>query len=124
MAKLTKNISRHEMACHCGCGFDTMDWETVRVLQDCADHYAEIRGLDRSVVTITSAARCLDYNRSIGSTDNSQHPRGRAIDFTIAGVRPHDVYAYLADEYPDRYGIGNYSNFTHLDTRSGGPARW
>ena len=122
---ITKNISRHELACKCGtCGFDSMDVLTIRVVQDCCDHFAEKLGLSRVVLRINSAARCLEYNRKIGSTDASQHPKARAMDFTIDGVLPADVYAYLTVKYPDRYGFGSYKTFTHADTRSGSPARW
>ena len=31
MGDLTKNISRYEIACKCGCGFDTIDIEVVRM---------------------------------------------------------------------------------------------
>jgi len=121
---ITKNISRHELACRCGCGFDSMDYETIREVQDCCDYFAEKLGVNRVVLRINSAARCLTYNRKIGSTDGSQHPKARAIDFTIDGVPPDDVYAFLAAKYPDRYGIGRYDSFTHIDTRSGPAARW
>jgi uncharacterized protein YcbK (DUF882 family) len=124
MGNLTKNISRHELACSCGCGLDSMDWETIEVVQECCDHFARQRGADKVVLTITSAARCFEHNRKIWSTDASQHPRARAIDFVIHGVSPADVFAYLVTKYPDRYGIGSATNFTHLDTRSGKKARW
>ena len=26
--------------------------------------------------------------------------------------------------YPDRYGIGRYIDWTHIDVRSGPPSRW
>jgi len=125
MGDLTANISRSELKCKCGkCGFDTVDWETLEVVQDCADHFAEQLGVERVVVNVNSAARCLEYNRSIGSTDGSQHTKARAIDFTINDVKPADVYAYLCRKYPDRYGLGSYATFTHADSRSGPPARW
>ena len=122
---ITKNISRHELACKCGtCGFDSMDYETIRVVQDCCDHFAEKLGFNRVVLRINSAARCYEYNRKIGSSDASQHPKGRAIDFTIDDIPPSDVYAFLAVKYPNSYGFGNYKTFTHADTRSGPAARW
>jgi len=130
MGDLTKNISRHELACSCGCGFDSMDWETIEVVQDCCDHFADQMGVDKVVLDITSASRCYEYNRlplingGPGSNDRSQHPRARAIDFQIRGVLPADVYAYLVAKYPDRYGFGKYNSFTHIDTRSGAAARW
>jgi uncharacterized protein YcbK (DUF882 family) len=130
MSQLSKNIWRYEVACRCGCGYDTIDAETVWAVQAVCDGFAQLRGLDRVVLNINSAARCLEYNRKPirlggpGSNDRSQHVKGRAIDFKINGVKPADVYAALVAAFPDRYGIGSYTGFTHIDTRSGPAARW
>ena len=126
MGGVTKNISRHELACSCGCDFDSMDVETVNVVQDAADHFAEVLGVDRVVVVITSAARCFEYNRSpgVGSNDRSQHPKARAVDFRIVGVTPLKIYSYLSRKYRGKYGLGRYPTFVHVDTRSNGPTRW
>ncbi len=130
MGNLTKNISRHELACSCGCGLDSMDWETINVVQECCDYAASVLHVDKVVLYITSASRCYKYNRvpvedgGPGSSDASQHPKCRAIDFEIAGVGPAHIYTYLDQKYPGKYGIGRYKTFTHLDTRTNGPARW
>lgn len=124
MGDITKNISRHELACNCGCGSDSMDWETINIVQESADHFAEVLGVEKVTVRISSAHRCFEYNRFIGSNDQSQHPQARAVDYTIDGVSPGDLYAYLVTKYPDKYGIGKYNSFTHFDSRSDGPARW
>lgn len=132
MGDLTKNISRHELACNCGCGSDSMDWETVEIVQDAADHFAGILGVEKVTVRITSAHRCFEYNRKPvigggpGSNDQSQHPQARAIDFSIDGVLMADLYAYLVTKYPDKYGFGIYKihGFVHADSRTNGPARW
>lgn len=130
MGDLTANISRSELQCSCGCGSDSMDFETIQVVQHCCDHFAHKQKVDKVVLRITSAHRCFKYNRlpetdgGPGSNDNSQHPQARAIDFKIGGVSPADVYAFLVERYPDKYGFGRYNSFTHADTKSGGPRRW
>lgn len=123
MGDITKNISRHELACSCGCGFDSMDWETIKVVQDACDFFALVQGEHRVLLTINSAARCPRHNRAIGSTDTSQHIKARAMDIVIAGVTPEDLGTYLDHNYPDTYGIGVYDNFVHIDTRET-KARW
>jgi uncharacterized protein YcbK (DUF882 family) len=123
VGNLTKNISRHELACNCGCNFDSMDFETINVVQESCDHFAKKLGVNKVVLHINSAARCLKYNRSIGSTDKSMHTKARAIDYTIDEVSPDELHAYLIDKYDDTFGIGQYDDFTHLDTRSI-KARW
>lgn len=130
MGDLTKNINRSELACSCGCGFDSIDIEVIIAVQQCCDHFAKKLRKDRVVLDITSAARCYEYNRKPlseggpGSNDNSQHPKARAIDFKIRGVVPAEVYAYLVSMYDGRFGIGRYDSFTHIDSRTGGSARW
>lgn len=129
MGDLTKNISRHELACHCGCGLDSMDCETVCVVQDLCDFFTIMKGKKVTLI-ITSAARCFEYNRKPvseggpGSNDNSQHPRCRAMDIKIVDVSPDEVYDYLIAKYPNKYGFGKYATFIHVDTRTNGPARW
>lgn len=132
MGDRTKNISRHELACSCGCGFDSMDGETLDVWQDACDHFAKALGLDRVVFIPHSGARCFRYNRTpeVGSNDNSQHPLARALDGHIVGVTPLKLYTYLTGKYKGRYGFGLYTTFVHVDTRTTGsngpkrPARW
>ncbi len=73
-------------------------------------------------ITPSSGARCYSYNRSIGSTDRSQHPRCRAMDLPVKD--PKALYEYLDNKYPSCYGLGLYNTFVHIDTRSGAKARW
>ena len=117
MGDLTTHFSRQEFACKCGCGHDTMDFMTLTLLEDVREHFG-------NPITVHSAHRCEAYNRKVGGATDSQHLRGRAVDFTVAGVFPDEVYAYLVSRYPNAYGVGSYRSFTHFDTRSDGPARW
>jgi len=114
---ISKNYSRSEFACKCGCGFDTVDTETLDVLQKLRDHFNES-------VRITSGCRCAKYNKRIGGAKRSKHVQGRATDIQVANILPAKVANYLSAAYPRKYGIGRYSTFTHIDTRSGGAARW
>lgn len=117
MGDLSLNFSRHEFACNDKCGRDTVDFETLQVLEDVREHFNQ-------PVTITSGYRCEARNRAVGGASDSQHVRGRACDIKVAGVKPADVYDYLDKKYSGKYGFGKYSTFTHVDTRSNGPARW
>jgi len=123
MGDMTKNLSRKEIACKCGCGFDTIDHETARILQETCNHYANVMGIKKVVVSIGSGCRCEDHNKAVGGGKNSQHLKGRAIDFTISGVNSELVYKYLNEKYPDQYGMGRYTSFTHFDSRPV-KARW
>lgn len=99
MGNLTNNLSRHEFACKCGCGFDSIDYETVKIIQETCDHFD-------SRVTINSGCRCKRHNQMVGGGEKSQHLLGRAGDCRFWEVTPTEVYAYLNAKYPDRYGLG------------------
>ena len=116
MGDVSNNFSRHEFGCKCGCGFDAVDFELRDVVQKVRDYYGK-------PVTINSGCRCLKYNRSIESTDNSQHIKAKAADISIAGVLPAEIFSYLDNEYPHKYGIGLYQTFVHIDVRKV-MARW
>lgn len=121
MGNLTKNLSRHEFACRCGCGFDTVDTETLKVIQDACDYF-------ECSVIINSGCRCEKHNTKVGGTKGSKHLQGRAADcvFMLDGnpLDPTAIYQYLISEYDRKYGFGLYASFNHIDTRSGPPARW
>jgi hypothetical protein len=133
MGDLTKNISRNEVACKCGCGYDEINPDTAAAVQQCHDHFETI--YERPLfILITSGCRCVAHNRKIGSEDTSKHIRSLAIDFSLyyldrqrhekVFIPPKIVFDYLCSQYPNRYGIGLYDSFVHFDIRNKGPARW
>ena len=128
MTQLTKNIWSHELDCKCGkCDVTIQHHEPViQCVQKCCDYFSDKLG-GKIVLKITSAARCYEHNRDIGSNDNSQHPRCRAMDIKLffdgVQIHPKDIYEYFDNQYPDSCGIGLYNTFTHFDTRSE-KARW
>lgn len=107
-------FKREEFACKCGCGFDTVDSLTLETLEAIRKHFG-------SPVTITSACRCETHNHAVGGTKKSQHVRGRACDIQVKNVDPVEVQIFAESL---GVSVGSYQNFTHIDTRSGGPARW
>lgn len=111
---ISKNFSREEFTCKCGCGYDTVDVELVKVLQEIRDELGPVK--------ITSACRCKYHNAAVGGRPSSQHLLGRAADIQMK-VSPAKVRAWLEEHYPDSLGIGAYNTFTHIDTRKG-KARW
>lgn len=117
MVLQTEYFKRSEFACKCGCGFDTVDAELLTVLQALRAHF-------NTVCHIESGCRCVAYNRRVLGATDSQHTKGRAADIVVAGVAPAAVQDYLEKNYPEEYGIGRYQTFTHIDTRTNGPARW
>ena len=127
---LTPHFKRSEFACKCGCGFAAVDKELLEVLEAVRkilnDRY------DGTVYTeITSGNRCPKHNKEVGGAEMSQHQNGIAADFKVwrrtGGARvlvsSNEVTNLLDKLFPGKYGIGKYSNRTHLDVRPY-PARW
>lgn len=110
-------FERSEFACKCGCGCDTVDSELLTVLHALRSHFD-------TRCFIASGCRCIPYNRKVGGAVDSQHTKGRAADIVVENVPPATVQDYLEKNYPGEYGIGRYRTFTHIDTRTHGPARW
>jgi zinc D-Ala-D-Ala carboxypeptidase len=125
MGDLTKNISRHEIACNCGCGLDSIDYITVLMVQDASDYFSSLLGR-KCILDIHSGCRCLAWNDHEDGSENSQHLYSRAIDHSIRDVSVDDLYNFYIFKYlgNHKYGIGRYSWGIHIDTRSGKSARW
>ena len=128
MGSFTRNLSREEFACKCGCGYDTADFELVNVLQSLVYFY-EAQIHKPCAIHINSGSRCESHNKSVGGSDDSQHLVGKAADFYIfardgSGRIPDDDIAdRLEFLFPNSHGIGRYNGRTHFDTRSE-RARW
>lgn len=86
---------------------------TLRVLDDLRDHFGK-------PLNISSTFRALKYNRAIGSPDGSLHVKFKAVDFTIAGVTPAQIFKVLESWRKSGKivgGLGKYPTFIHFDTR-------
>lgn len=112
----SKWFKRSEISCKCGCGFNSFDAELLTVLEDVREYFDK-------PVTITSGNRCEQHNNKVGGSKGSKHKLGTAADILVKGTHPSRVYEYLNDKYPDTYGIGDSTIFTHIDVRETA-ARW
>lgn len=117
--KLSPHFRRSEFSCGCGCGRDTVDYELLRLLETIREHFMQ-------PVTITSGYRCEAHNSSqaVKGSKKSQHLYGRAADFKVKNVNPEQVYDFIDAYAPNKWGLGLYSSWVHVDTRSGPMARW
>ena len=114
--KLTQNFRVKEFACSDGSDPIFIDSDLVNVLQKIRSHFGKS-------VTITSAYRTPGKNKAVGGQTYSQHLYGRAADIKVKGIAPEKVAAYAETLLKNKGGIGTYSTFTHVDTRSV-KARW
>jgi uncharacterized protein YcbK (DUF882 family) len=115
MTRLSNNFSTHEFECSC-CGDTKINMELVNLLQEMRDELGE-------VIHITSSYRCPEHNAEVGGAKKSQHLLGTAADIVVRSCSPDYIYEYLTNKYPNKYGIGKYKSFVHIDVRSK-RARW
>ena len=130
--KLSKNLSRSEFLCRCGCGFDTVDIKLVEMLQGACDYFGALYHA-KVMIKITGPNRCKAHNTKVTKNpdSDSQHIYGRAADHKIfihnlgrwKQVPPIEVFNYYRKHYP-KCGCGLYVNRVHADSRTNGPAVW
>ena len=116
MGDLSKNFSRSEFECSCGCGLDDVSVELVELLQEIRDEIEE-------PIAITSACRCKEHNEAVGGAKKSQHLLGTAADIVVRACTPDYVYQHIDNKHPDTFGLGKYRSFVHVDVRTR-RARW
>lgn len=106
---LSKNFKIREFDCKCSrCSKTLVDEELVTTLQKIRDHFGV-------AVNITSGYRCAAHNAEVGGASQSYHMQGKAADIYANSVKPIEIAQY-AESIGVR-GIGQYSNFVHIDTR-------
>ena len=115
--QLSEHFNSYEFRCGlgrpCACTTILIDDKLVEFLEQIRQHFGQ-------PITITSAYRCENYNRSIGGAAGSRHSKGQAADIVVKGVSPREVAKYA--ESIGVLGIGLYETasdgyFTHIDTR-------
>lgn len=117
---LTKNFSRYEFDCPCGCGTQMVDPELAEKLQ-------RIRDVVGKKIKITSGYRCLKRNQDAGGGTNSRHRYGMAADWRLEDRSLNPVALGILASAVGFGGIGIYwyagNMFCHADTR-GTKATW
>lgn len=94
MGNLTKDFSRKEFACGCGCGKDNISMKLVETLQT-------IRDMAGVAVRVNSGVRCDKHNKAVGGVATSSHLAGYAADIYVSGwgnVRLQDLIKRLHAE--------------------------
>ena len=115
MGDLSRDFSRYEIKCSCGCDAKWISPELIEKLQ----HVRDIIG--RPII-ITSGVRCEFFNASINASMNSSHiPDGYGIGNAVDIACSHSQHRYelveVAQKFFKRIGIAGEGkgNFVHLD---------
>ena len=92
----------------------------LRVVDQLREHFGK-------PITLLSSYRSPAYNAAIdGAAAKSFHMRFQALDISVEGKTPKQVFAVLKkwrDAGKFRGGLGLYRTFVHIDTR-GSDATW
>tara|TARA_R110002050_G_scaffold260711_3_gene400478 strand:+ start:10811 stop:11188 length:378 start_codon:yes stop_codon:yes gene_type:complete len=114
--KISKNFSKEEFDCSCGC---EMSGEVLENITKLVDELEVLREHSNSSIIVNSGYRCDKYNKRIGGAKRSQHKLGNASDIVVKGVEPsetHQLIEQLIDKkLMSEGGLGSYNNFTHYD---------
>ncbi len=106
MGDLTKNFSRNEFSCSCGCGQNAIQLELVAKLQIARNEFGPI--------TITSGVRCGEHNQRVGGHKTSSHLNGWAADLHCF----HSTYRFQLVEALRMAGFSRFGmaiSFIHVD---------
>lgn len=109
--RLSANFTSAEFDCHGAgcCDCTKIDTALVERLQRIRNHFGR-------ATVINSGYRCAAHNKAVGGASASRHLKGQAADIAVSGVAPAEVAKYA--EHIGIKGIGLYSNFVHVDTRT------
>lgn len=126
--RLTKNFTRSEFECRCGCKTYNLDHLLLITLQEFRDR------LQRPIV-VSSGCRCQQHNKAVGGAEHSFHIATaqtvcHAVDIHVVGLSAVELMAAVEtwDKCLRFRGLGLYPdsgvNFIHIDTRRNSVSRW
>ena len=116
MGDLSKNFSRAELVCSCGCKDEIINFDFIERLQKLRSDYGK-------PMVVNSWYRCKPYNAKIGGSKNSQHCRGIAVDIAVDNAVDRMRLVRLACKHGFS-GVGIYASFVHIDARTSTPVLW
>lgn len=103
-----KHFKQSEFACKCGCGFNSINLNLVKILDEIRDYFGQ-------PVIITSGCRCRNHNAKVsGSVSNSRHVSGKASDIKVANVDKSRVLAKCKEYVASGRARYTYTNNTNM----------
>lgn len=102
-----KHFKKEEFTCKCGCGFNNMEFQIIKMLDDARD-FAQIP------FKINCGCRCEKHNKEVGGVEKSSHCDGLAVDISaLSGAYKYMIVGSLFIVGFKRILI--YDSFIHVD---------
>ncbi len=116
--KLSPHFTDSECACRCGCGKCDVSPRLLMLAE-------KIRDIFHAPLVTHSVCRCEVHNERVKGVKNSQHLKGKAMDFHVKGLEsaPEVVYnsilrAYQDGLLPELGALFLYDWGVHIDVRA------
>jgi len=90
-------LTKSETATRKGIENTPDDTETENLIMLCSEILEPVREHYGVPFVPNSGYRGIDLNREIGSSDNSQHVTGNAVDFEVPGIDNKDVALWVME---------------------------
>ena len=109
--QLTQHFQSSEFWCSCGCGKKGPNENNIS--QSLVRKLEVVRTAINKPMKINSGIRCLEYNRSIESSDTSSHIKCIAVDIGCTMMSDRHLLMLHLPKLFDRIGI--HKDFIHVD---------
>ena len=103
-----KHFKQSEFACKCGCGFNSINLNLVKILDEIREYFGQ-------PMTITSGCRCAKHNAKVsGSVSNSRHVSGKASDIKVKNIDKARVLTKCKEYVANGRARYTYTNNTNM----------
>lgn len=103
-----KHFKQSEFACKCGCGFNSINLNLVKILDEIREYFGQ-------PVIVTSGCRCAKHNaKQTGSVSNSRHISGKASDIKVKNIDKAQVLAKCKEYVASGRARYTYTNNTNM----------
>jgi uncharacterized protein YcbK (DUF882 family) len=107
--QLSVNLTRHEIACKCGCGFDDIVPGMVNTFQALRDFIGK-------PIIINSGCRCPAHNAKVNGAANSGHITGQALDIYVRGLDKFQLGGLIKEAHKN--GLLSHLQYCYLINRN------
>ena len=103
-----KHFKQSEFACKCGCGFNSINLNLVKILDEIREFYGQ-------PLTVTSGCRCRAHNaKQKNASANSRHISGKASDIKVRNVSKSVLLAKCKEYVANGRARYTYTNNTNM----------